>query len=71
MYYPEANVLIPIGSTDSVSNCPSFKQTIITVVPASAAAGSVASESPGLRSGEFTAVEPHPRGASAPPSPKA
>src|SRR5690606_6685830 len=31
MYYPEANVLIPIGSTDSVSNCPSFKSTVITV----------------------------------------
>ncbi len=71
MYYPEANILIPIGSTDSVSNCPSFKQTIITVVPASAAAGSVASDSPGLRSGEFAAGEPHPRGASTPPSPKA
>ncbi|SFJ68523.1 FdhF/YdeP family oxidoreductase [Planctomicrobium piriforme] len=34
MYYPEANVLIPIGSTDSVSNCPTFKHTVITVAPA-------------------------------------
>jgi len=31
MYFPEANVLVPIGSTDAVSNCPSFKQMIITV----------------------------------------
>ncbi|WP_437187259.1 FdhF/YdeP family oxidoreductase [Planctomicrobium sp. SH668] len=31
MYYPEANVLIPIGSTDNLSNCPSFKNTPITV----------------------------------------
>ncbi|WP_437226950.1 FdhF/YdeP family oxidoreductase [Planctomicrobium sp. SH661] len=34
MYYPEANVLVPIASTDSVSNCPSFKSTPITVKPA-------------------------------------
>lgn len=34
MYYPEANVLIPIGSTDPVSNCPSFKHTIISLAPA-------------------------------------
>lgn len=34
MYYPEANVLIPIGGNDSVSNCPSFKSTPITVAAA-------------------------------------
>lgn len=34
MYYPEANVLIPIGSTDSVSNCPTFKHTIISLAAA-------------------------------------
>jgi anaerobic selenocysteine-containing dehydrogenase len=34
MYYPEANVLVPIGSTDPVSNCPTFKHTIISVTPA-------------------------------------
>jgi anaerobic selenocysteine-containing dehydrogenase len=34
MYYPEANVLIPIGSTEPLSNCPTFKHTIISVQPA-------------------------------------
>jgi hypothetical protein len=34
MYYPEGNVLVPIGSTDAVSNCPTFKHTVITVAPA-------------------------------------
>lgn len=34
MYYPEANVLIPVGHTDPLSNCPSFKRTIITLSPA-------------------------------------
>ena len=34
MYYPEANILIPIGSTDAGSNCPSFKSTIVSVQPA-------------------------------------
>ncbi|HWL10455.1 MAG TPA: FdhF/YdeP family oxidoreductase [Planctomicrobium sp.] len=34
MYYPEANVLIPIQNVDSVSNCPAFKNTPITVTPA-------------------------------------
>ena len=31
MYYPEANALIPIDATDEKSNCPSFKNTVITV----------------------------------------
>jgi len=34
MYYPEANVLIPIQNTDRLSNCPAFKNTPITVAPA-------------------------------------
>lgn len=34
MYYPEANVLIPIGSTEPLSNCPTFKHTIISLRPA-------------------------------------
>jgi anaerobic selenocysteine-containing dehydrogenase len=34
MYFPEANVLIPIGSTEPLSNCPTYKHTIITVRPA-------------------------------------
>ncbi|MBL9162770.1 MAG: FdhF/YdeP family oxidoreductase [Planctomycetaceae bacterium] len=34
MYYPEANVLIPIGSTEPSSNCPTFKHTVITIKPA-------------------------------------
>jgi molybdopterin-dependent oxidoreductase alpha subunit len=34
MYYPEANTLIPIDATDASSNCPSFKQTFISVVKA-------------------------------------
>src|SRR6266403_945090 len=36
MYYPEANVLIPIESTEPLSNCPTFKHTIISVRPAKA-----------------------------------
>jgi anaerobic selenocysteine-containing dehydrogenase len=35
MYYPEANVLIPIGSTEPLSNCPTFKHTIISLRPTS------------------------------------
>lgn len=31
MYYPEANPLIPMESTDEFSNCPSFKHTVVTV----------------------------------------
>ena len=31
MYYPEANPLIPITRTDASSNCPSFKQTAVTI----------------------------------------
>jgi anaerobic selenocysteine-containing dehydrogenase len=38
MYYPEANVLVPIGSTEPLSNCPTFKHTIISVRPASSSA---------------------------------
>jgi molybdopterin-dependent oxidoreductase alpha subunit len=38
MYYPEGNVLVPIGSTDGVSNCPAFKSTVITVAAAQPAA---------------------------------
>ena len=34
MYYPEANVLIPIDSTEPLSNCPTFKHTIISLRPA-------------------------------------
>ena len=34
MYFPEANVLMPIGSTEPLSNCPTFKHTIITLRPA-------------------------------------
>ncbi len=33
MYYPEANVLVPIDSTDTTSNCPSFKNTTISLTP--------------------------------------
>jgi molybdopterin-dependent oxidoreductase alpha subunit len=33
MYYPEANVLIPIGSTEPLSNCPTYKHTIISLTP--------------------------------------
>jgi molybdopterin-dependent oxidoreductase alpha subunit len=36
MYYPEANVLIPIDSTEPLSNCPTFKHTIISLKPAQA-----------------------------------
>ena len=39
MYYPEANVLIPVGSTDPVSNIPTLKHTVISVRPAPEAAG--------------------------------
>lgn len=34
MYYPEANVLIPVGSVEPLSNCPTSKCTIISVRPA-------------------------------------
>jgi len=37
MYFPEANVLIPIDSTEPLSNCPTFKHTIISLRPAQAA----------------------------------
>lgn len=33
MYFPEANPLIPIGSTDQYSNCPSFKHTVVSIKP--------------------------------------
>ena len=34
MYYPEANVLVPIDSTEPLSNCPTFKHTVISLRPA-------------------------------------
>jgi molybdopterin-dependent oxidoreductase alpha subunit len=36
MYYPEANVLVPIDSTEPLSNCPTFKHTVISLRPATA-----------------------------------
>jgi molybdopterin-dependent oxidoreductase alpha subunit len=33
MYFPEANVLAPIGSTEPLSNCPTYKHIIITLSP--------------------------------------
>ena len=33
MYYPEANVLVPIGSTEPLSNCPTYKHVIISLRP--------------------------------------
>lgn len=38
-YFPEGNVLVPIGSTEPLSNCPTYKHTIITVRPAQTAPG--------------------------------
>jgi molybdopterin-dependent oxidoreductase alpha subunit len=32
-YYPEGNVLVPIGSTADESNCPTSKSTIVTLRP--------------------------------------
>jgi hypothetical protein len=37
MYYPEANVLVPIESTEPLSNCPTFKHTVISLRPAQSA----------------------------------
>ncbi len=37
MYYPEANVLVAINSTEPLSNCPTYKHTVITVQAASKA----------------------------------
>ena len=34
MYYPEANVLVPIESTEPLSNGPTFKHTVISLQPA-------------------------------------
>jgi anaerobic selenocysteine-containing dehydrogenase len=34
MYYPEANVLAHIGSTEPLSNCPTYKHIIISLRPA-------------------------------------
>ncbi|MDF2691741.1 MAG: oxidoreductase alpha (molybdopterin) subunit [Labilithrix sp.] len=36
MYYPEANVLVPIGSTEPLSNIPTYKHIIIRVRPSAA-----------------------------------
>jgi molybdopterin-dependent oxidoreductase alpha subunit len=33
MYYPEANVLVPIGSTEPLSNIPTYKHIVIRVRP--------------------------------------
>jgi molybdopterin-dependent oxidoreductase alpha subunit len=33
MYFPEANVLVPIDSTEPLSNCPTFKHTVISLRP--------------------------------------
>jgi anaerobic selenocysteine-containing dehydrogenase len=38
MYYPEANVLAHIGSTEPLSNCPTYKHIIISLRPAAARA---------------------------------
>jgi formate dehydrogenase major subunit len=38
MYYPEANVLVPIGSTEPLSNIPTYKSIVISLRPAAAAA---------------------------------
>lgn len=37
-YFPEANVLVPIGSTAEVSNTPASKSVIIRIMPAQASA---------------------------------
>jgi anaerobic selenocysteine-containing dehydrogenase len=33
MYYPEANVLVPVGSTEPLSNIPTYKHVVIRVRP--------------------------------------
>jgi molybdopterin-dependent oxidoreductase alpha subunit len=38
MYYPEANVLVPIGDTEPLSNIPAYKSVVISVRPAAPAA---------------------------------
>ena len=39
MYYPEANVLVPIGDTEPLSNIPAYKSIVISLRPSAAAAG--------------------------------
>ena len=34
MYYPESNVLAPIGSTEPLSNIPTYKSIVISLRPA-------------------------------------
>ena len=34
MYYPESNVLAPIGSTEPLSNIPTYKSIVISLHPA-------------------------------------
>lgn len=38
MYYPEANVLVPIGSTEPLSNIPTYKSIVISLRPAATSA---------------------------------
>lgn len=38
MYYPEANVLVPVGSTEPLSNIPSYKSIVISLRPIAATA---------------------------------
>ena len=38
MYYPEANVLVPIGATEPLSNIPAYKSVVISLRPAAPAA---------------------------------
>jgi molybdopterin-dependent oxidoreductase alpha subunit len=38
MYYPEANVLVPIGATEPLSNIPASKSVVISLRPAALAA---------------------------------
>jgi len=39
MYYPESNVLAPIGSTEPLSNIPTYKSIVISVHPAEPPSG--------------------------------
>jgi anaerobic selenocysteine-containing dehydrogenase len=40
MYYPESNVLAPIGSTEPLSNIPTYKSIVISLHPAEPPSGS-------------------------------
>ena len=39
MYYPESNVLAPIGSTEPLSNIPTYKSIVISLHPAEPLSG--------------------------------